>query len=170
MLPNNDLTGLLVDTLSINDQSATNNFWMTGNAISLAGGVTIDGDRLGSPGTQMDLDGITLTAPQTIDVNMAYMPWQTPIDLQSHTLTFQGNNTSINGVISGSGDLVFNSGTTFLNAANDVYRTNHHRRINCDPAVGRPTGHCGDRHGWTGRWPAHLSAQHDQCGRSRHLR
>ncbi len=118
-VPNNDVTGLLVDTLSINDQSATDNFVVTGNAISLSGGVTIDGDRTGSPFSRFDLAGVTLTGSQVFDVNMQYFNWWSPIDIQSHTWTMQGFDTRLHGVISGSGDVVFNSGLSYVNAAND---------------------------------------------------
>lgn len=93
--PVNDLTDREVDTFTVNDQSASNNFRLSGNAIGVAGGVTIDGDRSGSPSPRMGLAGMTLLASQTIDVNMQYPTWKTQVDIQSHTLTFQGFDTFV---------------------------------------------------------------------------
>ena len=113
--PENDLTNFRVGSLSVVDNSTAGNFSLTGNAIELDAGLTTSGDQ----GGWIGLDGITLTGSQTIDINTNYTYWISPLDIQTHTLTFRGSNTFVSGVISGSGDVIFDSGITFLGKANE---------------------------------------------------
>lgn len=116
--PVNDLANLQLGSITIQDDfdalSGPDNFALSGDAISLQFGMTINGDLQGSIG----FDSITLLADQTLDINGNYYNWTSPIDIQSHTLNFQGANTFVSGLIEGAGDVIFQGGTTYLNSPN----------------------------------------------------
>ncbi len=132
--PVNDLTGLVVNSLSIVDQDqvlVNNDFELQGNSISLAGGITFT-NAASDFGGEIDFAGITLVGDQTFDIDQRFVNVRSPIDLQSHTLTFQSDRALVFGVISGAGNVVFDGGgQTTLYAANDytggtIARHNRH--------------------------------------------
>ncbi|HUG70323.1 MAG TPA: Calx-beta domain-containing protein, partial [Pirellulaceae bacterium] len=107
----NDLTGLMVNRITIFDDSSTSNFTLNGNAISLAGGISRDGSA-GFPwhASNLSFSGITLTQPQTFQVSDGQIVINSPLDNAGFLLTADVASSSSGAItfvgdVSGSGGI-----------------------------------------------------------------
>lgn len=111
LTPNNDLAALTVQGISFT--GATGAFTVGGNAITLTSGITNT-----SAFTQTVNLPLTLSGANTFDASGAAIVLGGTLNLNGAALTVQGaSNTTINGLVSGSGSLTKNSGgnLTFAN-------------------------------------------------------
>ena len=114
-LTENDLVGLEVGLIRINDNSNVGDFELRGNALAVTAGMIVQADSE----LRINLAGVTLSANQTFEFSPAATKafWSSPIDLQGFGLVLQGGTTELSGVISGTGGVTFQAGSFSTNAA-----------------------------------------------------
>lgn len=120
---NNDLSGLSLGSISINDTSPTSNFRLDGNGITLNGGLTVSGYA------SIELNNILLGADQTFltsgDPFGVTLDMFAAIDTNGTTLNVTGTGyQNYYAVISGSGGLHFTA-NAYLHAANTYSGLTH---------------------------------------------
>ncbi|MEX2140431.1 MAG: autotransporter-associated beta strand repeat-containing protein [Pirellulales bacterium] len=112
----NDLIGLSLATIETFDDSAAGNYAIGGNAITLAGGISVDGgasDFLG-----VHFHAINLAASQSFTIDTVLTSFTSHIFLSTNDLVLTGTRGQFHsGVISGDGDVTVSGPTTF-NAPN----------------------------------------------------
>ncbi|MCP4878881.1 MAG: hypothetical protein GY896_25795, partial [Gammaproteobacteria bacterium] len=102
----NDIIGLDLESVSIGDNAS---YDISGNAITITGGITSGGG--GSP--KIWNVPITLAASQTFIVD-GHLTLANSIELNGHTLTFDGGRSSISGSLEGSGTFIITNGSINL--------------------------------------------------------
>ena len=117
---NNDLT-LTGLTLAITDNSVTDDFAISGNAISVGSGGIVSNVLSGTGVALGFVGGITLDAAASFNAVAGILTITSGVDNAGNLLTVTGaGNTSITGVITGAGGLTkTNAGALFLFLANN---------------------------------------------------
>ena len=112
---NNDLTNLAVESLLIAKEDGPTSFTLTGNAISLQGGLITSGTT-GS--VEVNLAAITLDASQAFDAGIR-TNYQSDVAFGNNDLEISGRTQWFRGSIGGDGDVTVTTGVNFL--ANNSY-------------------------------------------------
>jgi fibronectin-binding autotransporter adhesin len=117
----NDRNGLQVTSLTVTAQLGTGAYTFTGTAIALNGPVTMASPGSGDPNLVWQI-AVVLGGDATISTSGRQTQWQAAIELADHTLTLDtGGDLVLAGVISGTGNLVKNSGSALTVTAANTY-------------------------------------------------
>lgn len=112
----NDLTGLSLKSLEISDTSSAGDFFIGGDSVTLASGISIDGGTNDS--LRVGFTSIALAAPQSFTNETILTSFTSDILLGANDLALAGARGQFHsGQISGSGDVTV-SGPGAFNAAN----------------------------------------------------